>query len=188
MVQVTSLSPELISTVAERVTESGDFFNLRHSCRYIESCSKSHYLQLFFSKRRHMVSRHSLKGLADIVSDDVLGRTLQTLVIGVDHQTAVPPLKDPLPYNLWLRTGVGEKVNLNKNNYDRYFTDQNTILSSGLAATYLATVFSKAVNCKTLIIDDRCRAWGAEFLKRETGVYPTTDMDVFRFDSYEFIK
>lgn len=188
MAQLTSLSPELISMVADRLTESEDFFNLRHSSRYIESCSKHHYLQRFFGKRRHMLSRHSLKTLGDIVSDDVFGPTLQTLVIGIDHLTDDPPLEDPLPFELWLDTRVGEKVNVNKSNYDWYLTDQNSILGSGLATAYLTSIFSKATNCNTLIIDDYYRAWGAGFLKRETGVYPTTDIGTYRFDSHEFLE
>ncbi|RAL04903.1 uncharacterized protein BO80DRAFT_346632, partial [Aspergillus ibericus CBS 121593] len=69
--------------------------------------------------------------------------------------------------------------------YRTYLADQNNLLSSGLAVAYLSSIFSKAKNCKTLIIDDDHRAWGANFLKRETGVYPTTTLD--SLESQDFI-
>lgn len=186
MTTLLSLSHELIAMVAESISESEDLLNFRQSCTYIKHCSQSCYLRRYFSFRRHMFSRHSLEVLSSIVSDDCFGPLLRTLVLGTDHLTTDPPLEDPMPFEMQMQApAICERPNINTTEYRTYLADQNNILSSGLAVAYLSSIFSKAKNCKTLIIDDDHRAWGAGFLKRETGVYPTTSLDLL--DSQDFM-
>jgi len=186
MASFVSLSAELILMIAQELTESEDLFNFRQSCRYLQHCSKPHYLRRYFYRRRHMFSRHSLEVLQKIVSDDALSITLHELVIGIDHLTDEPPLEDPLPFQLWVEdSSMRTNLDVNRSSYNQYLADQNNLLDSGLGAAYLTGILSKTKNCKALTIDNDHRSWGAGFLKRQTGVYPTTDLN-WR-DSQEFI-
>ncbi|OJJ65722.1 hypothetical protein ASPBRDRAFT_49543 [Aspergillus brasiliensis CBS 101740] len=133
-----------------------------------------------------MFSRQSLEALSDILSDDYFGPLLHTLVLGTDHLTTDLPLEDPVPFEMQMEAPAPcEEPNIDTTKYRTYLADQNNLLSSGLAVAYLSSIFSKAKNCKTLIIDDDHRAWGANFLKRETGVYPTTTLN--SLESQDFI-
>ncbi|KAL5052002.1 hypothetical protein BDW71DRAFT_169927 [Aspergillus fruticulosus] len=68
--------------------------------------------------------------------------------------------------------------------YHTYLADQNNILSSGFAAAYLSSIFSRPktlrLSSSTITIERRGRV-----SYRETGVYPTTPLNLL--ESQEFI-
>jgi hypothetical protein len=134
-----------------------------------------------------MFSRQSLEALSDIVSDDYFGPLLHTLVLGTDHLTTVLPFEDPVPSQMQMKAhDPWHEPEIDTANYRTYLNEQKTILGSGgLAVAYLSSIFSNAKNCKTLVINDDHSAWGAASLKRETGIYPTRNLDLT--ESQDFI-
>jgi hypothetical protein len=70
--------------------------------------------------------------------------------------------------------------------YEQQWNDQLYLGESGLDTAYLTHIFLNATNCKTVLISDSYRPWGAGFLKRETGVYPKSDIE--HPDSRRFVR
>jgi hypothetical protein len=65
-----------------------------------------------------MVSPHCLKTLTEIISDDILGPALYTLVIGTDYLTDDLPLEDLLPFQLSIRhTPHHKELHIYESNY-----------------------------------------------------------------------
>jgi midasin (ATPase involved in ribosome maturation) len=60
------LSPELIAIIAEQLN-SKDFFSFRLIARYLRDCSYAPFINRFFRRQVHLLSRYSLSALLEIL-------------------------------------------------------------------------------------------------------------------------
>lgn len=170
---IDNLSPEIIAIIAQYI-ESKDFFNLRLSSLYLRDSTFALFLKLYFRTRTHMLSRHSLMNLLDISHHPIFGPSIRSVVITTNHLT--PDGLSDEPY-LPGRTERNVSPPINKKSYREYYTQQNSFRQSGLDTTYLSEILANAVHCRTLALADHDQPWGAAFLQRETGVYPTSSIE-----------
>ncbi|CAG8901554.1 unnamed protein product [Penicillium egyptiacum] len=172
MSDIDHLSPEIIPMIA-RYLESRDFFNLRLGSLYLRDSTFALFLKLYFRTRTHMLSRHSLMKLLDISHHPILGPSIRSVVITTNHLTP-DGLSDEPYLPTWMERNV---YPIDKKRYREYYIQQNSFRQSGLDTTYLSEILANAVHCRTLALADRDQPWGAAFLERETGVYPTSSME-----------
>ena len=170
--------------------ETDDFFNLRLTCKDLNSKSFSQFLGCYFKIRYHMLDRHSLHNLLEISAHPIFGPALQTLEICVDHLTEDPPSYHP---GTWDRPGswhFGRESSIeaavNEEAYERCLQDQKRLGQDGLDTTSLTRALTKLSNCKTICISDMNRPWGAALHRRQTGIFPTSSMG--HVESIDFIK
>lgn len=172
---IDELGPEIIAMIAQYL-ESKDFFNFRLCNLYLRNSTFALFIKLYFRTRTHMLSRHSLMNLLDISHHPIFGLSIRSVVIATNHLTPDGLSDEPyLPMSWTERSAYPPTIN--KKSYREYYIRQNSFRQSGLDTTYLSEILANAVHCRTLTLSDHDQPWGAAFLERVTGVYPTSSME-----------
>jgi hypothetical protein len=175
-------SPELIAIIAEQLG-CDDIFNLRLSTRYLRDSSLMFFINRFFRRRVHLLSRTSLLALLDISRHPFFGPSIEIVVISPDHLRP-DRLHNELhcsPYWDWLPDSQSAKE---RREYQKRIDEQNFFRLTGLDTAYLTRIFRNATNCRSVFVDDRDRPWGAAITKRETGFYPSSSIESDYSKSY----
>ncbi|KAI2739161.1 hypothetical protein DTO013F2_9436 [Penicillium roqueforti] len=173
---IDDLSPEIIAIIAQYL-ESNDFFNLRLSSSYLRESTLALFIKLYFRTRTHMLSQHSLMNLLDISHHPIFSLSIRSVIITTNHLTPDGLSDEPYLPTSWTERNAYFPVTINKKSYREYYIQQNFLRQSGLDTTYLSEILANAVHCRALVLSDRDQPWGAAFLERETGVYPTSRME-----------
>ncbi|KAM5347347.1 hypothetical protein ACJ41O_010352 [Fusarium nematophilum] len=167
---------ELLLRITNDLTTK-DICNLRLACRSIEVSLYGIFSNAFFTKKQFMLSYTSLQALIGI-SKSRLGASLKHVIIGLDrfHQYQAFPKA---------RGGnVADALMISK--YVEGLHDQQALLESGDAVSFLSTAFSelgrkslKVVGIRDYASDGRSErdgpgslwtSYGATTIQRETGV------------------
>ena len=151
--------------------------------REINYKSFSYFLDCYFHSRHHMLDWYSLENLLQISSHPVFGPSLRILEICVDHLTDEPPYFKPCRLD---RSKQYEVATVNEGEYKRYLDDQTYLGESGLDTAYLTQAFVNLSNCRTIVVSDVHRPWGAASQERRTGVFPTSE--ILMPNSIYFVK
>ncbi|CAG8899404.1 unnamed protein product [Penicillium egyptiacum] len=169
------LSPELVTIVAEHLG-CEDLCNFRLSARYLRDCSLTLFSNRFFRARVHLLSRFSLMALLDISRHPLFGLSLQTVVISADHLIPDRLRDDPRSLPCW-NWGDNSSSTIDKRGYQKHLDEQNYFRFTGLDTTYLTQILRNARNCRDICLDDQDRPWGAAAIKRDTGLYPSSNSE-----------
>jgi hypothetical protein len=168
-------TPELIAIISEQLG-CDDILNLRLGNRFLRDSSLMFFINRFFRRRVHLLSRPSLLVLLDISRHPFFGPSIKTVVISPDHLTP-DRLHDELhssPYWDWAPDSQSAKE---REEYQRRIIEQNYFQLTGLDTAYLTRISLNASNCRSVFVDDRERPWGAAITKRETGLYPSSSIE-----------
>lgn len=173
---IDELSPEIIVVIAQYL-ESNDFFNFRLSSSYLRESTRALFIKLYFRTRTHMLSQHSLMNLLHISHHPIFSRSIRSVIITTNHLTPDGLSDDPYLPTSWTERNSHIPVTINKKSYFEYYIRQNSFRQSGLDTTYLSEILANAIHCRALVLSGRDQPWGAAFLKRKTGVYPTSSVE-----------
>lgn len=189
MATLASLPGETTTLLAIEL-ETDSFFNLRLTNR--DLCRKTfrHFLARYFTTRYQMLSRHSLRNLLQISTHPAFASSVRNLEICVDHLTSDIPANHPgtwdCPGDWESRCESGLKAIVNGQAYKCCLEDQKRLQACGLDIAYLTLALINLSDCKSVSISDTHQPWGARSRKRQTGVFPTSNMG--HKDSVVFVR
>lgn len=135
--------------------DSSSLFNLRLSCRFLESQSRPLFIRRFFRTRRHILTESNLQTLKEISLDSELALSVERLVIGLHHLNDMSQLKD---------TCCIASHNRVTPEYPRVREAQKIFAGDGSAKTYLKEILRKTVKCTEIEFSDDDKVWGAKLI------------------------
>ncbi|KAI6080308.1 hypothetical protein F4821DRAFT_64475 [Hypoxylon rubiginosum] len=160
-----------------------------------------------------MLERRSLENLISISRHPVLAPAVRTLQVCIDHLVDPELLSGPEGN----RDGVDEVLDemlqsgghdtqdmdigrsdvpyvdieapcVNIEAYAALYEEQKHMFESDRDKEYLTLAMTGLANCKKIILGDRPRPWGAAYILKQTGYYPSRSMETWRYHSVDFVK
>ncbi|KAF2019212.1 hypothetical protein BU24DRAFT_405915 [Aaosphaeria arxii CBS 175.79] len=161
-----SMPIELLVHIIATYLSTEDLGALRLTSKYLEQALFDSFAREFFTKKQFMLTTPSLTTLIDIAKHPALSKSLQHVIIGLDHYQYTS--------NGFTTFGEAEK-------YYQGFADQQYLIHSGQDREMLAEALCALPNLKTIGIRDysavgrvregsRWNSYGAPTVFRETGL------------------
>lgn len=171
MASIDDFSPEIIALIVEHL-EIDELFNFRLATRYLAACSRPIFIQRYFHKRHHLLTRGSLVTLLEISRNPIFGPCIQEIHISTKHyipRRTLPISAASVSQLSWLSSPHGVITEIGKKNY---LFEQDWFQKSGLDTTYLTQILQNASNCHTIVLAGEQRPWGAGIPDRKAGDFP----------------
>ncbi|KAF2999992.1 hypothetical protein E8E15_000391 [Penicillium rubens] len=102
---------------------------------------------------------------------------MQALVISPDHLIPEELSDDPRSSPCWRISGINSSSIIDRRQYKKHLNEQNYFRFTGLDTTLLTQVLKNARNCRDIRLDDQDRPWGAAAIRRNTGLYPSSNAE-----------
>ncbi|KAJ6021272.1 hypothetical protein N7540_006776 [Penicillium herquei] len=178
MTNIHNLSPEIAALIAEYL-EVDDLFSYRLASKYLSACSRLLFIKRHFHQRVHLLSPEGLMTLLDVSCHPDFGPFIKSIYISPDHLVpdylcldAVCP--DLIPRPIWCSYPQGMTT---ETGCEDYLISQENFQKMGWEAISLARTLRKARNCHTVGLNGWEKPWGAGIAKRETGFFPTSNIN-----------